>query len=1702
MVFIDDPTFGITIKPKAQQMPRGWVEDPTPQGLDVQQYGPSAPVNSPLPPVSPAPAPAPVMPRGWVDDPAFGATTPSNLLAPGAGGYFVQPAAQPSMPVGWADDPAFGIQQPPRTSTRMPVGWIDDPAPPVLYEDYADYLPYFQPQEPSWTQPWWESPTSYGVQKANIGIDFEDFFGGIEAGSPRNIFDGRNLIERMGPEMPPGWVDDPAFGIEQPLQPHEVPRGWVDDPAPELRPEHITLNPRWEMPVEPTLMERRLDPNRGGGGLSGMLGDWGGQFKRLWNTADEYAFKPLDYVAELGADATPMFLDLIAPGFTDIYRAGERLEDKHDLPFSNPPDLPTSQAAAQETVGTLQDYRGSVEEFRDRPLAEQLIAGTIFDPTNFLSVPAAVKGVDTARPYLDDAIERSRPFLDEFLQGGERGSVRADLGFGDLFARADEMPIGSPAGVIDDVTEVGPTPRVKPRVAQPDTPEFRSAAQKINDGIAEEIRLRNSGQLEIEKAAGRARQAEGIRELLGQGATAEEARRGAAIGTVFDTAAPKIDLDPAEKAAVDGWLRERWQRGVTREFEYTFLETPAVSKMLNGERLQPRELQRVRELFGDEVADTIALRPKTRVQVEADRLRDLQKAQRQAGIAFEKSVEFKPKTPLQVQKEIETRARQAERAYQDETEQLLREANKALTASDRRQQGIFAAMEKQRVKAIKEAQRAYVAEMNATLRESSEELLRRYKASPEGMASKVRDLVKKGLPNAADNEIQEVSDAIRYWIEGNRMLLDGRGEMQHRALWTMRSKLTGEAADSYVHALLTREQILTDVLTRVMHVDKESARDVARSLIDRELAVRYGTRMEDVVQGSRTVRRGVPQTPENVVDAIKAAREQPGKAAAGLAEIADDMKAFMFGLLDAGMLGINSLASVSTSGLAGMVGLVNKMASIAHMGVPVYDDLAMSKYVRNSLDGLAVRGSKSVIMDTDEVSRTLFRRVPIAGPRLDPHLAKAIEAWTSLQTRLTIEPLRDLVNEGNLVLAHLAGDDISNPATRAIIAERTNAQTLFSRLSPVRGRAAAERAALTSARYRRSQVKNLLYVAKALVDPKATRAERVIAATAITSYAASVLVLGKVTHDLFGADGSEFVWEPWEKGFGNVTLPNGTVVNFFPQQQVIKAIGQSINELAEGDPKEAGEVWARFALGSASPVVQFFGKAAGFGYDPGSGWRLGDYGKNMDKPTRWLNNAPLPPIIGAIKDDGLGLGTLFEFFGVSTFQESEATAYNRKLHNDPRFGKDYYDLEPSQKKAAEEAYGEFPLSRNPETRERQVVSAELRGEQQRAQEADDEAFRNGEMTGEEWRENRSERLNILAAQLDVLYRNQPPKKEKDKSPVDRYYDAINAARKEGEVDWDAVDGWLAALPQADREYIERNTGLNRTDTEREYRQDVDRIAESGYFDLTEGKREFREENPEIADLIRKWGFSKTSVLAEDVTKEFEAQQEYDDGLLRNNDIDAEEWRKRYRGRMDKLSAAKDIIYRGLEDDGEDTDAVDRWFRAIDNSKLPNGEIDWDAVDAWVASQPAADQKEIDAYTGTALTPQVAEYREDVKKIVDSGYWDVRDEVFDYYIQSLGMPSGLIKEDAYWAEVRRQYAIYAEQYLDQAQPGWRAQNPSAAVDLAQTELASQQAKFQNKVTDVNADWREANPEIADLLRKWDYAGGGKKETRSRLGLGED
>jgi len=154
---------------------------------------------------------------------------------------------------------------------------------------------------------------------------------------------------------------------------------------------------------------------------------------------------------------------------------------------------------------------------------------------------------------------------------------------------------------------------------------------------------------------------------------------------------------------------------------------------------------------------------------------------------------------------------------------------------------------------------------------------------------------------------------------------------------------------------------------------------------------------------------------------------------------------------------------------------------------------------------------------------------------------------------------------------------------------------------------------------------------------------------------------------------------------------------------------------------------------------------------------------------------------------------------------------SERLHQVAReeYGKDFWGLSPSQKKAVRERepglWRDYVASASEET---QLANAEKQRFMDE-QAADDAAVLRGELGLDDWSKALDDRRNQLVGAEKIIYRNLESGGKRD--PIlDGYYAAIDEATVNGRVDWNAVDDYKASLPTADLRYINENTGLTQT----------------------------------------------------------------------------------------------------------------------------------------------------------------------------------------------------------------------------------------------------------------------------------------------------
>lgn len=1233
-------------------------------------------------------------------------------------------------------------------------------------------------------------------------------------------------------------------------------------------------------------------------------------------------------------------------------------------------------------------------------------------------------------------------------------------------------------------------PNAPSRFAEPpklaaDAGPVMDARRTLLDALQQEATIRRTGTAAAEISAGRAKQAAGIGsaiEGLQPNATIDEAlqaaRGGATAGPLRQTFAAPLELTPEVQSQL---VREIIEGSAGKQFD-TLRALKALDKLQAGEGLQPNEIKLLRTIYGDEVADSIVRVNRGRI-ITTPELTDADLAE----IGRRAVVDGRRVARLEVtaQRQLEIADNLQRQSYMDPTNTRLQKA-----AEEARARGIAQQNEAERLM-IDRASRVEAGQQAKAFKAEQAEAGKGSRA--EARTNEAYDLKHPNsemviqraekmlgeIPYQSSALRQDHIEAIRLWLKQTEMHLDAVGDDAPGLVRSLYAGATGEVSDSFTAALIDQRAVLRSTL-EAQGLPDTMAKTIAKLLQDAELRARYG---ENV--------------PQHVLDALEEAKSLPygsEGAIGGLASISQELKNTQFGIGDLAVFGQQGLKVGTTNAVQFLVGSVNRLLHMAHL--PSMDttlaDVTLPKRIVYQLDGVA-QSSKGVTDLTNE--GTILRHLGKGGQFLDEKaLVPATRALTDFQFKTVLTNIRNVVYEGNLILARASGADISDPLVRSKAAAWANAATGAGKLAQDTKRAQLEKAFLLSPAMRRAQAQQVGQVARGLTG--GTRVDRVLAAATITSTAGALLGVGKLLNDYVGLE--EFEFDPSKPGFGNITLPGGTVVNLFPQEQFVKAVARSIGVLAregfgEAEAKDIAKEWAKFLVSSASPAVRPILASTGVGYDPGRGWRFGDLGEGKGLAERALDAAPLPPIVSSVAREGVdAVRTPLEALGVNAYKEGAYSERDRALTTDTEFGKPYRDLEPWQKLAAEEKYGRV-YSNDPKIAASQQQADTLQEEQRAKQEANDGRLLRGEITPQQWRDERSRDDAYFAGRFDQLYAG-VNFADKSLSPVDLYYKAIADAtdRTTGDVDWDKVDTWKAAQGPEALAYIERNTNLRDTNLEQQYRQDVKLLADSGYFDA-ENKVAVRKADPEIAAAVRRWGYSEMSVKAEDTVMRYTAQQEVDDRSLAQGAITPEQWRENYNTRRDQLRAEKDGIYAGMKDDGVSTDPIDAYFKEIEKAVAPNGQdIDWQQVDAWVAQQPADVQAAINSYASPGLTPVVDQYRADVKKIVESQYWDVSDRVTQYWAKANGFDwTEGTDADKFWGDIQQ------EVYQRVQAKGFA---PLEARSLTNVVMGQLQKDYVDVSSKVRAALRDSNPELARLLVQWGYWEPSKADTGELITAG--
>jgi hypothetical protein len=691
---------------------------------------------------------------------------------------------------------------------------------------------------------------------------------------------------------------------------------------------------------------------------------------------------------------------------------------------------------------------------------------------------------------------------------------------------------------------------------------------------------------------------------------------------------------------------------------------------------------------------------------------------------------------------------------------------------------------------------------------------------------------------------------LRGWIRGNKDILDAIGPESHETIAAVRANIAGTLGDSYLTSAYQRKATLSSAL-----IGDGMSPGRARAL--------SSVMMESELQ--RHFPNGVPDNIRAFQAEVKSV--EPRRSLAGLATFVQEFKNTVFAI-DLGIFGVQGSAGFAHGIAPIFVGSINRAFALLHLphAGMLLADSGMGFRAQAAIDGLKFYSrldpAGSVVSTS---SGSLFQHLGAPGRWFDEKLwSPTSEVLNHLQFGTIMDWGRLLVYEGNLTMLHATGRDVTNAAVRRTAARNANAIGSVADIALRPNRAATEATMLLSPQMTRAQLSLVGQVARGF-SPRATAAEKLIAAQTIISFTASSLLFGKALHSQFGV--GDFEMDPFKPGFGFLTFENGYTVNMFSQEQFKDALMQSFQALNDGDPEVAARAWARFGMGRLSPVASVvIGGLFGYGYQQGLGYRYGD----LTRRGALINVLPVPPMVSQLMTgDHSAFALGGEGLGFNIFPEGAYAIADRTSQEDPQFGVPYKDLPPGGtidennqprndgRDDFEKKYPEIAAALDENTRAR-ADAGDVTAEGYVAMETIDNQRRDDELaaadifreTGD--RDGFGEMLDdiqlstaVARGQVDTLYQLYKDSGDLPEDPNERarveYYDSFDPYRLPG----GGLDGegWSEAYAKlwqswddTQRAYVEANTGLMEhedPDVEAYYETKRGLSEENGWYSITD-----------------------------------------------------------------------------------------------------------------------------------------------------------------------------------------------------------------------------------------------------------------------------
>jgi hypothetical protein len=744
----------------------------------------------------------------------------------------------------------------------------------------------------------------------------------------------------------------------------------------------------------------------------------------------------------------------------------------------------------------------------------------------------------------------------------------------------------------------------------------------------------------------------------------------------------------------------------------------------------------------------------------------------------------------------------------------------------------------------------------------------------------------------------DVRKTIELWLEGTEARLAHEVVESGPLIRTIDAQILGKLDSPVLTHAVYRRTLLEQVFVK-QGLERKIAADLADTMMQQQLGLRLGESYLAIREGRKVARgqirkqqraatglQAVPDDDEFKALVDQKLREQFGEKF-GLAAVAQEksindqlallktpegLKAFrdivqrhkntMFGAFDVGVLGIQLPTAINRGGIPLMAKMVND--ALAVMKLPnarnIYTDGFLPKQIQAALAGVDQSARQA---DFQADVGTIFEYgsklgLPGAGT-IDRSLMASGEAMSEIQFGTILGAVRNAAFEGNLSILHLTGQiakkfnipgnfDITDPLVQQTAAAFAN--NIGSTAMPALrgGRKSGEQILATSSLMTRARFNNITLMAKVFTR-KSTAAERMMAATMISSQMFYAMVIGSAINEMVGL--TVYEMDPSKGGYGLITVSDGEggtrIIDTIPQDSTTRAFARSIREIKEQGVDgldEAAFAWAKVYLGSSSNVGKIPTGLMGYGFEPGRGF-TDDLSRSRAFADVFL---PIPPIFQQLNEEGFeAMGTGLEAAGVGNFPEGAYGHGNRVLE---QAGLDPDELNSRERRSALDDLGvlhdiEIQSQEELEARDDHEASAlllryEKRDEKQRIY---DEEVDGG--TKSQYR-NRTRDVNKIFigknSEFEDVWRSFGESEDETTRIAGMRYELIDQATTGTEVDFDVLEE-LQARFDADLDPTVREAVYAFVESidplANPWEQELDllnlEIADSGWYDLRDAE---------------------------------------------------------------------------------------------------------------------------------------------------------------------------------------------------------------------------------------------------------------------------